>query len=318
MQTHAEFGAMCPRHWSVQSFDEWTDTLRSICGRFNPARDDGNRVRGCARLHGAGGLELAHVANDVHTIRRDLADIRADYGEHLFLLMQLEGTCGVEQSGRQSVIAPGDCILVDSSCPSLFYFGGRFSNHISVHLPRQLIIADRTTRVEVSRRLAADDPMAVMLRALVAKLLVTDIGDHRAPHLRELLFSTTRQAFAADDKAGLPLPADCAGERLEIVQVLIDRHLTDECLSPQWLADRLGVSLRTLQEDFSVLGTTATELIRTRRLHLVRSQLEQMKDTPHTPTIAEIAYSAGFNDISYFNRCFRKLFACSPKDVLHQ
>lgn len=40
--------------------------------------------------------------------------------------------------------------------------------------------------------------MSAILRALAAKLIRTDADDRRAPHLRELLFSATRQAFAMD------------------------------------------------------------------------------------------------------------------------
>ncbi len=318
MQHLAEFGALVPKRWPVHALDEWTAHLKSICGNFNPCRAERAAVTGGARIMDAGGLELAQVANDVDTIRRDIGDIRTDYGENLFLLLQLEGTCGIEQRGRQSIIAPGDCILVDSSTPSIFHFGGRFSNHLSVHLPRQLIFADKSVRVEVSRRVEAEDPMSGMLRAVVAKLLKTDAGDRRARHLRELLFSATRQAFAFDGEFDEPVSLDSAGGRLEIVHILIDRHLTDEGLTPQWLADKVGISLRTLQDDFSAAGTTATSLIRMRRLHLVHEQLTQMKNTANATTIAEVAYSAGFNDISYFNRCFRKTFDCSPKDILQQ
>ena len=145
-------------------------------------------------------------------------DIRKDYGEHLFLLLQIEGECGIEQYGRQTIVAPGDCVLVDSSSPSTFYFGGRFSNHLSVHLPRQIVFSDRSTRVEVSRRVEADDPMSSILRGLVAKLMKTDSSDKRAPELRQLLFSATRQAFASDDFDNLSIPSDCAyTHRIEIV-----------------------------------------------------------------------------------------------------
>src|SRR5437879_2489339 len=81
------------------------------------------------------GTEFVQVANNLASIQRDLNDIRKDYGEHLFLLLQIEGECGIEQYGRQTIVAPGDCVLVDSSSPSIFHFGGRFSNHLSVHLP---------------------------------------------------------------------------------------------------------------------------------------------------------------------------------------
>jgi len=113
----------------------------------------------------------------------------------------------------------------------------------------------------------------------------------------------------------MPLcPNERACGRLEFAQALVDQHLTAEWLTPQWLATRLGISMRTLQEDFSAVGTTVTSFIRDRRLRLARDRLVEKHRGAEGGTIAEIAYSSGFNDISYFNRCFRKAFDCSPKD----
>jgi AraC-like DNA-binding protein len=58
-------------------------------------------------------------------------------------------------------------------------------------------------------------------------------------------------------------------------------------------------------------------MIRMRRLLLAKEQLMQHKVQGEKPNIAEVAFSAGFNDISYFNRCFREVFHCTPKDLLH-
>ena len=298
-------------------FDEWSSTLKSICGNFQPQRfNRSDTVTGMVRVSNAAGMDLAQVANNLDQVRREQSDIRSDYGENLFLLIQLDGVCGIEQHGRQSVIAPGDCMLVDSSAPSVFHFGGRYSNHLSVHLPRQLIYSEKSAALDISRHLESADPMSTMLRALVAKLVKTDANDKRAPHLRQLLFDTTRQAFASDDELSLPPVAESSGGRLEIIQILIDRHLTEENLTPRWLASRLGISLRTLQDDFSAMGTTASSLIRMRRLYLARDHLVHSKDGSAKPNIANVAYSTGFSDISYFNRCFRKVFACTPKDML--
>ncbi|MCY1666620.1 helix-turn-helix domain-containing protein [Rhizobium sp. SL86] len=306
-----------PTHWVTREFDAWTSDLKSICGRFNPTRYDGsNVVRGCAALSHAAGVELAQVANDLDYIRRDPDDIRADQGDNLFLLLQLEGSCGVEQSGRQEQLHPGECILVDSTRPSVFYFGGSFSNHLSVHLPRQMLLSDRAVRISVTRKIRADDPMSIMLGALVAKMMSTSSDDNRAPHLRELLFNTTRQAFASDPGEEFFVRGDSGTGRLEVVQVLIDENLTEEYLTPQWLANRVGVSLRTLQEDLSSQGMTVTGMIKLKRLHLARARLERLRGAHHPGAIADVAYSVGFNDISYFNRSFRKLFDCSPKDVV--
>ena len=73
--------------------------------------------------------------------------------------------------------------------------------------------------------------------------------------------------------------------------------------------------MRTLQGDFSVLGTTVNSFIRMRRLYYARDQLSLVRNGNDT-TIAEVAYNSGFNDISYFNRCFRKIFSCTPKAIV--
>ncbi len=306
-------------HRRAMPFDDWTSRLQSICGRYHPQRHEHqSTVTGYVGVMAAGGIDVAHIANNLGEVRREAQDIRQDFGENLFLLIQLEGTCGIEQKDRRDVITPGDCVLIDSTRPSVFHFGGNYSNHISVHLPRQLLFTKSTQSLEVARRLAAQDPMSVMLGSLVAKLVEVEPQDKRTPHLQQLLFDATRQAFATQDEIAVLPRSETAGERVEIVQVLIDQHLTEENLSPRWLAEKLGVSLRTLQDDFNEFGTTPTSLIRLRRLHLAKDQLIQHKSHGAKPNIAEVAYSAGFNDISYFNRCFREVFHCTPKDYLNR
>ena len=300
-------------------FDDWASRLQNICGLYQPQQhEQRNLVTGHVGILQAGGMDVAHIANDLGSVRRETNDIRRDFGENLFLLIQLEGVCGIEQRGEQSMIAPGDCILIDSTRPSVFHFGGQYSNHISVHLPRQLLFTKATQSLEVSRRLAPQDPMSVMLGSLVAKLIEVEPQDKRAPHLQQLLFDATRQAFATHEEIEILPRTDSAGGRLEIVQILIDRHLTDENLTARWLAEKLGVSLRTLQDDFSSSGTTPTSLIRLRRLHLAKEQLQHHNGQATKLNIADVALSAGFNDISYFNRCFREVFNCTPKDFLNK
>ncbi len=306
-------------HRQALHFDDWSSRVQSICGRYNPQRhEQQSEVTGYVGVLAAGGMDVAHIANNLGEVRREAQDIRRDFGENLFLLIQLEGTCGIEQKERRDIIGPGDCALVDSTRPSVFYFGGNYSNHISVHLPRQILFTKTTQSLEVARKLAAQDPMSVMLGSLVAKLVEVDSQDRRAPHLQQLLFDATRQAFATQEEIDVLPRTDSAGERLEIVQILIDRHLTDENLSARWLAEKVGVSLRTLQDDFNGFGTTPTSLIRLRRLHLAKEQLQHHNSKGGKLNIADVAMSAGFNDVSYFNRSFREVFHCTPRDYLNR
>lgn len=314
----AENPVRLQRDWASMPYDNFAHDLRGICGNFNPHLvKRGDAVFGAARRIDVCGMDFAHISNDLDYVHRDWDDIRADAAEHLFLIMQIEGSCGVEHIGQQNVLDVGECLLVDSTKPTTFYFGGRFSNHLSLHLPRQLMYSESRVNFDIARKLAADDPMAIMLRALVTKIMTTPETASSAGTLRELMYNATRQAFLSTGE-DTPLHAihDSAIKRMQMIDILIDRHLTESDLSARWLAMRLGISIRTLQQDFQGMGVTCTTVIRDRRLRFAKQKIEQLKDQKSAGSIAEVAYSAGFNDISYFNRSFKELFNCAPTDLL--
>jgi AraC-like DNA-binding protein len=292
-----------------QALDSWAFDLESVCGHFD-VRSLTRNVCGVVRQIDACGLTFAHVANDLDRVVRTFDGIRRDQYEHLFLVVQLGGQCGVVQGERESHLRAGDCILIDSTRPFSFEPEGRFCNHLSLHLPRQLMFSGTGVSFDVARKLESDDAMAVMLRALLAKAMETPTTSPQALPLRDLVLGAARQAFFTAPRTAALL--DSSAKRRQVAEVLIDRHLTEPYLSGKWVADRLGVSLRTLQEDFQQTGITCTMLIRDRRLRLAREKLGQRGTAG---SIADIAFGCGFNDISYFNRSFRELFSCAPGDV---
>jgi hypothetical protein len=103
-----------------------------------------------------------------------------------------------------------------TSRPSTFHFGGRFSNTVSVHLPRQIFFSGKHTHVEVARRVEADDPMSSILRGLVAKLMKAGSVDTRSAELCELLFNSTRHAFSSGNE-DLAIRRGRASHRIEVV-----------------------------------------------------------------------------------------------------
>lgn len=101
---------------------------------------------------------------------------------------------------------------------------------------------------------------------------------------------------------------------LEKLQRVLEKEIANSEFSAEDFADALGMSRMQLHRKLkSLLGVSATEFMRTERLKTAAGLLKK-----GGINIAEIAYTVGFNDVSYFNRCFKEQFLCSPKEYIEK
>jgi AraC-like DNA-binding protein len=112
----------------------------------------------------------------------------------------------------------------------------------------------------------------------------------------------------------LPAPRVGAGEsgqvRLEHISRHLRRHFADPGLSAAEVAEAVGVSRRYLHKLYAQAGRSfRDELIQLRIDACVRAFLDEQQTER---TIAEIAFAAGYTDISQFNRHFRRLKGATP------
>jgi AraC-like DNA-binding protein len=107
-----------------------------------------------------------------------------------------------------------------------------------------------------------------------------------------------------------------AQARLALMKADIIAELTHEDLGIETLARRYGFSARQAQRLFEQNGTTFTEFVLEQRLLLVRKML--MDPANAWRKLNDLAYSAGFADISYFNRVFRRRFGATPSELRQQ
>jgi AraC-like DNA-binding protein len=78
------------------------------------------------------------------------------------------------------------------------------------------------------------------------------------------------------------------------------------------VARRLGLSQRYVNDLLLETGASFTERVLELRLQKARAMLT---DRRHDRVrIGGIAYACGFNEVPYFNRCFRRRFGCSPRE----
>jgi signal transduction histidine kinase/DNA-binding response OmpR family regulator len=97
---------------------------------------------------------------------------------------------------------------------------------------------------------------------------------------------------------------------IEKVQAILDEHLTDSGFSTEEFSKLLGMSRMQLHRKLKALtGLTASEFVRSQRLHLAASLLKKSD-----VNVSEICYQAGFNNHSYFTKCFKEAFGCLPSE----
>lgn len=95
---------------------------------------------------------------------------------------------------------------------------------------------------------------------------------------------------------------------LDKVKSIILNHLNDEDFNVGKLADYLRLSRsQTFRKIKASTGLTANEYIREIRL---KEAAELLKD--ESLTISEISYRVGFNNPSYFSKCFHEKYNFSP------
>lgn len=293
-------------------FDQWYEDLHAICGAYDGVPQRGQRaVKGQIGVHGFDHLDVADVWGNVAKIERDRAGIRRDENEYIFFVIEMTGTLAVDHNESQSRLTPGDCLLLDSTKEGVLHMAEDSSRLMSVHLPRQSFLSERRPGVRIGERLDAANPVNAMLTKHFFRFFNENGAGDRQGNAT-LLFDMIHLAFSRPEDGLAGIELSNAADRYELALDLIDTHLTADYLSLPWLAVQLGQSERQIQRLFQAQGTSFIDLVRSKRYRFVTEHLNHL---PHVHgRISDIAYRAGFQDLSNFNRGFRARFGMSPRD----
>jgi AraC-like DNA-binding protein len=136
----------------------------------------------------------------------------------------------------------------------------------------------------------------------VARLVVTQIYD-----LAALTMGATREAAEIAKGRGLRVA------RLNAMKVDIAEKLASPNLSVEEVAKRQGVSSRYAQMLFEQEGTTFSQFVIGQRLIRAHRMLTDPRFADRS--ITSVAFDAGFGDLSYFNRAFRKCYGGTPSEI---
>jgi len=303
----------------IAHLDDLQSTLWASCGEFEilPAKRR-EMVAGGVTLVEKSGIEMAIVGMDTDRIVRDRSALKRDDGENYFLVLQEQGSALMMQGDMAACLTPGDMVLVDSASPSEFVFSGKYSQQLSVHLPRQEMHQRFGDMIKGGFCVQRHEPMSIAIHAVLAKVLSDspiqrpEAADYLSDAFFSLLGAVLSQRAGREDSGSVN---SASGNPLftEILAYL-DSRFQDPELTIAGIADDLGVNLRQLQRTLKISGETASSHILNRRLTYARNQLGAMSRGLRHDLISTIAYEAGFNDLSYFNQVFRNKYGVTPSE----
>jgi AraC family transcriptional regulator, positive regulator of tynA and feaB len=256
----------------------------------------------------AGPIRVALSESTAYQVVRDKREVGRAASDSYSVYLQLHGEAVISQNGQAFAFRAGDIAISDLQHPFVATLSGAARRITSV-IPCEML--DRRApwvRKTALRRVPADSAYVDLARRHIVELLENPrMSESAASLLTENLCNLLALA-SATDLAPHRMPSEL---QIEAMLAFCRRKLDDSELSPQRVAEHLGVSVRTLQSRFRQIGQTFAEWVRDERLKACSAALRD--PTQRGLHISEIAYRWGFGDLSHFNRSFRKRFDRTPK-----
>jgi AraC-like DNA-binding protein len=246
-------------------------------------------------------------------------EMLADGADDFSLVMNLAGSYFIAQGDDDIVLNDGEATIVTSAEPTRFLHQppGRV---LTLRFPRAPFLP-LVPNVEdcYLRRIPPAMPALRLLKDYVSS--VRDDRTMACPDLQRLMVTHVYDLMAVTlgatrDAAEVAIGRGVRAARRHAIKQDIARHLDRADLSVAAVAARQGCTPRYVQRLFEAEGTTFTDYVLAQRL--VRAHRLLSDPRRGGDKISAIALDAGFGDISYFNRAFRRQYGASPSDVRAQ
>jgi AraC-like DNA-binding protein len=287
----------------AELFEHFSNT-----GELDPAEDVPFRAA-MNSIH-IGTTMLGRCDGTFTTVRREKRQVLATNDDR-YCLARNTGTreSRLTHRGREFAMRPGSMVLLKLDEPFFSADGSNEKRFTNVHLP----MATLKTMVRdvddlVGRELAPGGALSLAMdySDLLLKHpgAVDEAGFAIAAHLMDLaaLGLGARGVAAGARRGGM------RAVRLKAMLRILEQRFTEPDFSAQKLAAAAGLSERYVNELLYEAGASFTMRLSELRLRKAAEWLA----SPGERRISDIAFDCGFNDLSYFNRCFRRRFGLTP------
>ena len=236
--------------------------------------------------------------------------------DDLLMVIATSGDRVVSHRGREQTLGAGDAVLMATAETATITYPS-LSRLISLRLPRKALIPLVPNPEDALMRLLprSSEALRLLTRYIgdldgtyrsaspeLQHLVVTHVID-----LAALVIGATREGEVVAEQRGL------AAARLAAVKADVRARIGEYDLSLTAVARRQQITPRQIQRLFAAEGTTFSEFVLDQRL--VRAHRFLIDPRFSGRSISTIVFEAGFGDLSYFNRSFRRRFGATPSEI---
>jgi AraC-like DNA-binding protein len=240
----------------------------------------------------------------------------ADGNEDAVLIMNRAGSATIVSRDCEQILLPNETILLTGNEPTSFHRTS-MGQSFTLRVPRTMLAATGLNTDDPVMRMIPQNGGALRLLSEYARWLFnagvamdSQLLNLSVTHVHDLLALTIGPANGFEETART---RGLRAARLKMAKAFIVEHSHRRDLSVGGVAAHLCVTPRYVQRMFEADGTTFSEFLVGQRLARAHRLLCE-PNSVHT-AIGTIAYDAGFGDLSYFNRRFRRLYGLTPRDV---
>ena len=295
------------------AFEQWRDRAFARCG-LDVGPSQGDTIDSQLQISLVGHIVLAIPEGASARFART-REALSDGSDDLVLIAAQSGRVRVEQNGRVIELLPSQMVLADMSVTGAVAHT-EHDRFRTIRMPRRAlleinpraegqlaqVLSDCAVTETIVRYHALAAACAPQLDAVGQRLT----AQHMVDLVALLLGTDTEHATLARGRGQ-------TAARLDLMRSDVMTNLGRGELSLSDIASRCGLSLRQAQRLFEQAGTTFTAFVLEQRLLVARKLLQDPRS--RSRKISDVARSAGFSDLSYFNRAFRKRFGATPSEM---
>jgi len=297
-----------------QGYDSWREEVcRSFC-RIDAEPSAADHIDCRVEIAQVSSLSMARAAGTSGRFLRT-RNLLSDSCDDLVLINATSGDVFAMQEGRSVELRQSQMCLMDMSveCEVALDDGNQFT---VMRIPRRELLSICPHAEDMLSTPLLHNPG---IRELIERYFAMSVGviaslDVVSQQLtaRHMVDLVALLLLTGRDETRLAVERGYFAARLQIIQAQVLEGLDDSSLTIASIAERSGLSPKQVQRLFERAGTTFTEFVLEQRLLLARRLLSSPGS--RQDKIGTIAYAAGFGDLSYFNRGFRRRFGVTPSE----